>query len=373
MDLMLSNDSGTSLSKNIYRLRDGVARLHLMEPEVAALRSESLDDYLASQLGRPDPTNEAWVRFGDKLYAVGFLARKVFQASTALQGHKYERAIPKVLAAVGTIAIAHHLPEQLSLAVISLLPYKEWENRELFERRLREALHEFEACGRRFSVELERFLCRPEGSGLIWSRSRQQGAAFRQKKVAALMLGYRDASLALVDRGVTSGTTVPLGMAWLLQRVRQRTAGQELESLAIAIHRAGVKIRPEKFTGLTLSEDPENQSEESAQIAEAVRLARQEYWDAIARWLRESVPSDLDEVVVGGGTADYLKSELKSHFGRVPMSWAAEVEEDVQRAFNLSDRNLCLRLADSYGAFRCLQRQIFPGPVEIGRAAGSRR
>ncbi|MEM7561293.1 MAG: ParM/StbA family protein, partial [Planctomycetota bacterium] len=250
--------------------------------------------------------------------------------------------------------------------------YKEWENRELFERRLREALCEFEVCGRRFSVELEQFLCRPEGSGLIWSRSRQQGMAFRHKKVVALMLGYRDASLALVDRGVTSGATVPLGMAWLLQRVRQRTAGQELASLAIAVHRAGTKIRPEKFASLTLSEDPENQSEESAEIAEAVRLARQEYWDAIARWLRESIPNELDEAIVAGGTADYLKSELKAYFGRVPLSWAAEVEEDVQRAFNLSDHNLCLRLADSYGAFRCLQRQVFPGPVEVGRVMGGK-
>lgn len=368
MDLMLSNDSGTSLSKNIYRLSGGEPQLHLMEPEVACLRQESLDDYLASQLGRPDPKNEAWVQFGGKLYAVGFLAQKVFDASIPLKGHKYERAIPKLLAAVGTIAIATGLPDRFSLSAISLLPYKEWENRELFERRLQEALAEFVICGRRLSVRLEHFLCRPEGSGLIWSRSRQEGQRFRQKKVAALMLGYRDASIALVDRGVTSGATVPLGMSWMLQRVQQRTSGQRLSSLVAAVHKAGSKIRPEKFSRLALSEDPENQVEESTQIAEAVRISRQEYWDAISRWLRSAVPADLDEVVVAGGTAEYLKSELKGYFGRVPMSWAAEVEEDVQRAFNLGDRNLCLRLADSYGAFRCLNRQVFPGPVELGRS-----
>ncbi|MEH1850920.1 MAG: hypothetical protein V7L11_04340, partial [Nostoc sp.] len=62
----------------------------------------------------------------------------------------------------------------------------------------------------------------------------------------------------------------------------------------------------------------------------------------------------IEQVIIGGGTSEYLGSELKNLFTHTDISWAAELSEDVRLAFNLPIKKdaLCLRFTDVYGLFR---------------------
>ncbi len=367
MLVILANDCGSSLTRNIVQVGADRAELLLMPPPLLEVQRESIDSYKASRQSSPEPQDEAWVEFGGQSYMVGFLAQKELGARFNPKDIKYENAIRKILAAVGAIAVSKGLPYRFELALGSLLPRKEYEHREFFHRGLSQALADFSFCDKSFSVSLEKFLCRPEGGGLVWSRSRHLGDAFRRMTIVTLMFGYRDVSIEVVERGVSSGESVPLGLLWLLKRVQSRTSALEEQPLLEAIHQAGDKIKPKQFKPLARSRDPDFQAEEAAQIAEAVRLSRQEYWSRIAEWLRSVLPPRIDEVVIGGGTASYLRPELQAYFRGIPISWAAELEEDVRRVFNISaaENHFCLRLADVYGLYRCLRQQVSPSRLEL--------
>ena len=369
VDLILANDCGTSLVKNVYSVGRGQPELLLMPPGLVEVSRDSIESYKSSRLAVPEPHNEAWIELGGKCYAVGFLAEKEFDALIDLRELKYENAIRKIVALVGAIAVAKGLPNKFTVGIASLLPRQEWENRGTFQRGLAEALSDFFFCDRHFWVELQTFVCRPEGGGLVWTRSRRVGSAFRTMIVLTLMLGYRDASVELLERGLSSGYSRKIGMYWMLDRVLKRTSGQELQELLQTIHQVGTAIKPRKFKHLVLSREPEFMAEEEAQIAEAVRVSRLEYWTRLSNWLKSVVPSKIDQVIIGGGSAEYIKPELQSYFSPVPISWAAELSEDVRQAFNLpvTEDNLCLRLADVYGLYRCLQKQVAPSLVDIGK------
>lgn len=372
VDLILANDCGTSLTKNVFSVDRGKGELLIMSPVLAEVSRDSIDSYKSRRLSCPDPCDETWIEVAGQGYFVGFLAEKELGASIDVKQVKYENAIRKILAVVGAIAAIKGLPSKFSVGVASLLPRREWENRSAFQEGLTEALADFVFCDHPLSANLQLFQCRPEGAGLSYSRSRRVGAAYKRMTVPTLMFGYRDLSIELLERGITTGETQKLGLYWLLRRIISRTSDQELQPLLEALHQVGNKIKPKKdvrFRNLVKSTGAENKVKEEAQIAEAVRLSRLEYWNRVSSWLRSVVPSKIDEVIIGGGTAEYLKPELQAYFSGVPISWAADLQEDVRRAFNIppEEDHLSVRLTDVYGMYRCLQRQVFPSLVDVGR------
>ena len=211
------------------------------------------------------------------------------------------------------------------------------------------------------SVRLEFFECMPEGGGLILTRSKKLGADFNFMNIAVLMFGYRDISAVVFERGLSKGQTDNLGLAWMVEQVKRRTSGQKnTQALLSAIHQSGATLKPKYFKPLARSKKAEFKAEEVAQITEVVKIVRQEYWSQVSDWLLGNVPEDIDQVIVGGGTSEYLSAELKTFFAHTKVSWAAELEEDVRLAFNLPPQKdaLCLRLRDVYGLFRYLQSQV---------------
>ncbi len=84
-----------------------------------------------------------------------------------------------------------------------------------------------------------------------------------------------------------------------------------------------------------------------------------------------ALPQDSHEIVIGGGTAYYFQRELKDFLGRnyhsTKVFWSADLEKDVQMAFNLDPQkdSICVRLADAYGLFRYMQQQVFPSRSPI--------
>jgi len=380
--LVLILDPGSSLTKIVYQivnssLERSRPKLLLMEPEVKAVKQELIEAYEAERLTSADPKDEAWVECDGEYNAVGFLAKKHFYAHAGLNELKYERAVYKLMAAVGAIAEGEGLPNSLDLALASLLPYKEWQTSELWESSASEALSNFCFRGRALSVRLRLFECKPEGAGLALSRARKLGIATKERIIVVLMLGYRDISFLIFERGkiVDGGTSFQhYGLVLLVERVRKRAPIQDSDALLKAIHLSATakskqsKDKQKYFEQLVNSKKAKNQAQQLAQIVEAVRISRLEYWEILSDWLGSVLPLRLDEVVIGGGTAECFKPELKSYFTPVNISWAAELEEDVQLAFNLSAPKdaLCLRLTDVYGLSRSFLKKV-EGGISLAR------
>ena len=369
--VLLTVDVGTSGTKIVFKVvQEGVpSKLDLlwMEPQLSQKSREEIEErYESTRFSVPQPENEAWVEYEDECYVVGFLAKNQFDGTVELDNLKYEGAIPKVLAAVGVIASKFGLPDEFDLALTLPLPYNEWRDKDKFERAVTKALSNFSFRKRTLAVGLKFFMCVPEGGGLVITRNRKLGAGFDQKKILVIMLGYRDISIVVSERGVITGKTEALGLAEMIKLITCRTSRLEVDLLLKAIHQAGNVIKSKYFEGLVRSRKDGFKADEINEIVEAVRKSRTEYWGRVSNWLYNHTPTDVDEVIVGGGTSEYLKVELKAlcakRFPHATFSWAAELEEDVRQAFNLAPSKdaQCLRLTDAYGLYRYMQKQVLP-------------
>jgi hypothetical protein len=279
------------------------------------------------------------------------------------------------------MALKEGLPSSFDLALALPLPYGEWQARERFERSVKKALVSFSFCDKEYAVNLVLFVCVPEGGGHVLARGEKIGAALGSQKVVTIMLGYRDVSVVLFDNGAISGVTERLGMARMLALVESRTfdqtaTRQRAQRLLETIHQVGKDIKPKNFLHLALSRQSESRLDEATTIADAVKYARVEQWKAIAKFIQDTVPEDISEGNIGGGTYDYYKAELvrlmNQTYPDAYVSLAAELEEDVRVTFNLSpdSKVLCAKLTDAYALSNFLRNQVCPAS---NKAIASRR
>ena len=262
------------------------------------------------------------------------------------------------MAAVGAIANLVGLGRNFNLSLALLLPYGEWEDRERLENALALALKDFDFRGQKFCVNLRVFECMPEGGGLLLTQSRKLGTSFNSMTIAVLMLGYRDISCVVFERGIASGSSDGFGLVWMLDKIKNLTSGQNLYDLVKPIHQAGGKPNEKNLKSLVKSRKEEFKVMETEKLLSVVLSSRREYWKKIYDWLFVGIPSTADLIIVGGGTSKYFRKELKNYFSDTKISWASELEEDVIRAFNVSRKKdeLPLRFTDVYGLFRYLQK-----------------
>lgn len=226
-DLVVAFDPGSTLSRAFYTAKPFNLELLLMEPEVASVRKQSIEAYERNKIGKAAPENSAWVEYEGKYRAVGFLAKNRFHANPGLQELKFEKAIYKVLALVGSIAQNKSLPARFNLGIGVFLPWGEYQDRQRFQQLLAQALANFTFRGQKFSIVLETFDCMPEGGGLI-TRGRRPGFSLRQQTVVVVMVGYRNASALVLCRGeMTGADTNNLGFVRLIEQVKAQTSGQE--------------------------------------------------------------------------------------------------------------------------------------------------
>jgi hypothetical protein len=314
-ELSLVLDFGGSLTKGIYRGKSGEAMLFSMEPEVISLPKASIDEYEARKMGTPDPADAAWVGCGDDYYAVGYLASSQFYGNAGLSSFKYERAFPKTLAAVW--AVAHRLgltkKKKISAAIGVLLPAGEYENASRLKELITEGLDNFSTPTGTMSVSLSHYESKPEGGGVLMVYATSQDAAvLKSKTVAVVMVGYRNASILVSERGVVGKRlTSPLGFIRLVELVERRISTLVgTARLAAAIARAGESIQTAPLMPLAMSSQKESRLSEVEKLVGAIESSRDQYLHSLSSWLRENLPKELDEVILCGGTAYYLRDSL---------------------------------------------------------------
>ena len=414
-DLFLCVDPGASQTKIIYQLQgESSTRYLLMSPDVEPICQESLDFYFASTgwLGHPTPVQQAWLHVNDGVFVVGDFASQ-FDPEDRLTELKYENALYKVLAAIGVIREHHDLNSKKKLAIqlALLLPASEYNDRQRFRERLAFFLSRFSFRDTLLRVKLERFLCRPEGGGLVSIAIVRNGLDWlQQRKLGVLMLGHRNVSALYFEYGSMTTLDSPLiGFSQFLDLVVALTSGLERNCLAdalfAALDAAGRSIYSSNWSqdriyytehpswssfpsiqNLAQAKDPTLRQQEMSALVSAIDNATSQYWFKLSKWLNKVFPDDLDAVIISGGASRFLQPEieqyfncqpflknssdshasysqhcfdtsqhqaLKSRYSFTPIIWGAGLQEIVEDTFDLTDNNqsLSYRLVDAYGLF----------------------
>ncbi|BAY93657.1 MULTISPECIES: ParM/StbA family protein [unclassified Tolypothrix] len=355
--LILALDFGGSATKGIYcAFEQNNPSSLVMEPEVLKVSLESVTSHTQS-LGVTEPENVAWVNYMGETFVVGYLAKSKYYANEGLKELKYERAIAKTVSAIWVVSQKVKLGMKCRLALACLLPPGELENKESFYKQLLTVLADFVTPTGRMRVELIEFKCLPEGAGIYLAYQKKLGQAIKTKVIALPMIGYRNASVLISNKGIVAadGKTSDLGMIRLLEKILAKTSGQTAAKLAPAVVAAGNDVSTTPFFRLLRSTNQANKQHELQQLQKAVKLARSEYAVLLTSWLDQVISiSSVDEILFCGGTADYLRKELNSHYPGTPCLWGvgAEIPEQVD-TFSLGTR-----LADVYSVFLYFSEQV---------------
>lgn len=369
-DVIMSLDPGESLTKVVYQVvGERKSNLLAMHPEVIVVAKSSIENYISARLGNPRPEAEAYGTLSDgKCFIVGNLARE-FLATSSMKELKYERAVYKVLAAIGVVAASSDLPNRFGVALAVLLPWNEYPDRERFEKLLYVSLKNYTFRGSKLRVKLEHFECKPEGSGLAMARIGEKGLDwFRSRPIVTLMFGHRNTSALVFDSGklsqIHSGTT-ELGFHVLVDSVMRRTSGQNTDKLTKAIFSLGNAanaLESPVLRNLVRATSAEQREAEITQIANAIAAAREEYWVRLCAWLSSLTAFrelNCADAIIAGGGAHYFKRELQSWCDEriVRTYWGDELMQQMMTTlFRDVDgvSALAFRLVDGFGLFKHL-------------------
>jgi hypothetical protein len=403
--LYLSVDCGGSQTKIIYQSSDTQDPDYLvMSPLVEEIEPEKMKAYLdrKSSLGSPAPDREAYLKWQGRVFVVGELAKE-FDPEDRTSEQKYENALYKVVAAIGTIVERLKIKldkKKLEVHLGVLIPWDEYNDRSIFEERLRKILSGFKFRSRSIACTLKSILVRPEGGGVAATYIRQHGTDWLQKhRIAVLMFGHRNVTALCFDRGKLSGDSPLLGFVNFLDAVTERKSlDREALSNAVVdtIARAYQDTHPQyqsynqypnwenysPIKDLARAKDVELKEKEGNFIVEAISIATKEYWEKIEKWLMKTIVADVDIVIISGGAGKFLEPDLENYFNAChggvkeygkawtrtgmyvkidedkPMPqilWADEIIRLVRDKFEISENkdnfNLAIRLIDCYGLF----------------------
>jgi hypothetical protein len=404
--LYLGVDCGGSQTKIIYQLAGHESPGYLlMSPLVEEIKPEKIVTYLdrKSSLGSPAPDREAYLKWQERVFVVGDLARE-FDPEDRTSEQKYENALYKVAAAIGVIVERLKLKlgkKKLEVHLGVLIPWDEYNDRSIFEERLRTILAGFEFRGVSISCSIESLLVRPEGGGVAATYIRQNGTDWlHQKKIAVLMFGHRNVTALYFDRGKLSGDSPLLGFTNFLDAVierksldRESLSNAVMDTVAQAYNGTHPKDKADNcypnwgkyspIKGLAKAKDVKLNEQECELIVDAIAVATEEYWEKIEKWLGKTIPSAVDIVIISGGAGEFLEPDLERYFNACheltressyyfwkrtgvyvaqdnakPMPellWCVEIVKLVREKFKISadkdDHNLAIRLADCYGLF----------------------
>lgn len=367
-DIQVAFDPGSSLTKVVYRIAQrGQPKFLFMEPEAFELPRESVETKAQGRggVGVNTAINDAWLTYNKKdevAYVVGYLAQQ-FKAQMRLERSKFEAAVPKFLATIAAIASQENLdPAKLSVQAALLLPYGEFVNSSRLEDQIKSLGRSFYFRGEQIKAAFRYITIVPEGGGFIWELIDRCGKDWlvKQEAVCILMLGHRNTSLLTFTRGTLNTEkcrTTNQGFAALVDKAIERSSGQSRKELTRTIYEVGDDISPDHtlIRASTKTVNSANVAAEAENLAQAIQIARKEYWLLFKDWLQEVLPKRINKLIICGGGAFYLKSELSEYFSWTQPMWRNLESEQTQSLLaGWSDNSLSQRAADIWALFESL-------------------
>ncbi|MBW4633004.1 MAG: ParM/StbA family protein [Iphinoe sp. HA4291-MV1] len=323
--IVLTLDMGGSKTKAIVQeYPEGKPQVLLMDSEVADVARASVEGIDIEGI----PESRAWVGVGGEYYVLGALARHQFRGISQLKELKYELAVPKICGAIWLAKEKLGLENDVSVYLNILLPPGETQDKVQLETRLKEVFRGFETPAGRMRVRMTYYNVASEGSGIFFHRRRTSGGAIPTSMF--VMVGYRNASAFIVRGGVPSrGITSDLGMSWLVNNFVSKTSGLSPDNTSIVevLVEAGASCDSQVLQKLSRKRKPDEIKADGESMSKALLLVRDEYWRAMARWLRSRMEDDVCELVFCGGTADYIRPEIDAYFEKegTPISWHGDI------------------------------------------------
>lgn len=327
-------DPGSSLTKVIYSVEHEPPKLLTMASETLALQDELFQKKMHSRgaVGVVSGTNDAYLKYRKRdsaVYVVGQLASQ-FSAEVDLSRSKYEQGVPKFLAAIGAIIEQEECfsDEPIEVLSVALLPYGEFVSQDDFVSQLEKFGKRYYFRGIKISLSFPRMSVMPEGTGFFTQLVSERGAQWLEKReaVCVLMIGHRNASFLTFRHGLLdrhqSGTS-DWGFVRLVDRAVEYSSGQNRQRLTRDIYELGDAVGANHpiVKSLTRTKEDCNIEREAQQLAEAVSLAREEYWQSLCQWLSNIVPRRVNSLIIAGGGAFYLRSEISDYLDWANLDW----------------------------------------------------
>jgi hypothetical protein len=364
-------DMGSSATKCLYW--QGQPHLLHLDPQVARLNPTRLDRLMLGGLTSQEPEDSAYVMVGHSAYAIGALAMAQ-KGDSGLALPKRDRAVYKILATLGVIAektlvaqktnpSAGEFTAQLGL----LLPLEEyWQDRQELKAQIVGAMADFRFRGRAWVGQLERLEMQPEGAGLYLAKGLQlarAGVSIRDSTVVVLMLGHRNLSILTFEKGSTpqetNSTSQGPGFVEYLKQCATELPGVAPDDPALLA--AVLQAHPTFHV-------PGRR--EALDLAKACAYAREFYLERVTQFLVEWLPSAEVEVIVGGGAAYVIRSELEQFFDQRGMgqqvTWAEALRQEMTDVLrgpegtDTPDLITSVRWADVYGLFKTFMYSAKP-------------
>ncbi len=370
-NLILSLDIGASLTKGFVTiLSQGGKQIDpiKMESNVVELDRRCLSKI--ELLENISPENNAWIarkttRSG-KAIAVGALAKQFCDFKVVqIERVKYEYAVEKILAAIGAVIEKHELNRKgFEVAVNLVIPSDECEGRKDIEKSLKSQICQYQFRGEVIEGKLKTFNCYIEGQGGILYKAIEEqlcreenkgGNIFDNKKLGVIMLGYRNSSCLIFDKGSFSKEeTERIGYFDFITDFRKQNVGQKISDLEEIIPRIGENEENKEriFKSLIRGERRNNQSKELKRLQETFEETKKTFWVRLQKWLDVHIPIAIDEILILGGTARQFKSEITEAYGYAKLYWGERGVDEMVELFPLyfkSDRALGYRFLDIYG------------------------
>ncbi|MGB5768414.1 MAG: hypothetical protein WBM32_00865, partial [Crocosphaera sp.] len=159
------------------------------------------------------------------------------------------------------------------------------------------------------------------------------------------------------DRGrVSNFVSSDLGFIQLVRKVMDNVAGQDETKLGKAIAQAGVNIDPFPLELVLRHTDPKLRKQELEQLITAIHSARSDYMVLISNWLAKTLTTGVEEIVLCGGTVDYL-GELRWQWNQ---SYQIYWHSDLKLPSTVEGMGLSNRMLDVWGVWKWHQDRIFP-------------
>jgi hypothetical protein len=322
--VVASFDLGGSQSKGIVQIYpDGVPRVIAMSPEVADVSKSSVTYQQTGQ-------KSTWVGIGDEYYVLGALAKDAFAGTAAIRDLKYHYALPKIAGLLWLACRWLGLNQDVQAYVQLLLPPGEISDGSNLSKTLALALKKgIVTPTGKLKVELSHFHVVPEGSGIVAYRSRGLGQEFSHKNIGLLMLGYRNASFILSAQGVpTKSESTDLGMNWVVHQFVERTAvglsAYDLRLAKVLVEANNGQV--DALRSISRKSTPQDIETDFKLFKSVLSDVREDYCRALIRWVRNIAV--LDEVLICGGTAEFVREQLTEHFVRegIPIVWNGGVK-----------------------------------------------
>ena len=391
VDISLAIDTGNSGTKIIYSFpQSNRVNYMFMSSAVEEVSKQRLEVNLRQNnwLRLGEAKERAWLSLGNNFLVVGAFA-EAFSPRDKRALPKYEEALYKVLAAIGAIADSRGFSrrKKLKIHLGLLLPWNEFQDRERMLLRLKELAEDFEFCGRKLRVSIEKWVCYPEGGGVAMSRINTLGMEwFVKHQVGILMLGDRNWSGIYFKNGtIADGESPREGFSYFLDRVIESAPcllrREQLEKAIFqSINRRGKTSweNLEAIKSLATARDAKLRKSEIQDIADAISLFSREWEEKLFRFLDRIFPSSLNELNVCGGAFPFFESLIRDWSNCSRQGSPIDIQKGifiktvvngdmtsmVEKSFNFSADEISLafpsRFIDVFGLHLYLKNQVEP-------------